>query len=83
MTDAIRGLSKSFISDANEARIQKQAKSILLKSDDLKSDRPINFLTPLTIDKLVVDRLLTVEDMAAVKVNVAVEDPAISKIWIV
>jgi hypothetical protein len=79
VADALRGLSKSFISDANETRNNKQARSILIRSDDSKSDQPINFLTPLTIDKLVVDRLLTEEDKALLA-NSAPENPANSKI---
>jgi len=79
VADALRGLSKSFISDANETRNNKQARSILIRSDDSKSDQPINFLTPLTIDKLVVDRLLTEEDKALLA-DSARDDPAISKI---
>ena len=62
--EALRGLSKSFISSElnNEVRLSKNAKSILAGSGEQGSDddsATINFLTPLTIDKLFLDRLLT------------------------
>ena len=44
--------------------MSKHARSILLGSDESNSDQPLNFLTPLTIDRLVLDRLLTAEDIA-------------------
>ena len=62
VTEALKGLSKSFISsDFNEVRLSKHAKSILIASDDKDNEdnSTINFLTPLTIDKLFLDRLLT------------------------
>jgi hypothetical protein len=78
VTGALRGLS--FISDANEARLSKQARSILLGSDESNSDQAINFLTPLTIDRLMVDRLLTAEDIAVANEKKVREDQATHKI---
>lgn len=54
IVDAIKGLSKSFIAvDTQHINPKKEAKSIII--DD---DSDINFLTPLTIDKLFLDRFL-------------------------